>query len=184
MTIRHPQPQVIADDLEALAAFLRTYHVHDKLLLRKGRCQCAVCLAERLGARGYPANTAGGIRGSDNTSSTERAAGVLSDTTQLAPPPFAGIDEQLHKLLRLLTRTGVNVVSTSIRVMSHGTDDDPVPAGTGSCNCCEKFCRPTPDKPNNRIVSGYCPTCYKQWDRQGKPDRMLFERNRRAESAA
>lgn len=182
--VRHPQPSVIKAELERLIRFLDTYAHHDRLAAKKACCTCVMCLAERLASRGYPTNTAGGIRGSDSTSSTERAAGVLSETTQLAPPPFAGIDEDVAKLMRIVFRAAVNIQSTGIRVMSHGTDDDPVPAGTGSCQCCTKFCRPDADHPDNRIKAGYCDSCWRRWVRQGKPDRSKFERLWKEETAA
>jgi len=122
-----------------------------------------------LASRGWPASTGGGgSRSSDTTSSTERAA--------LGPHPWAGIDERYLGQLAELWKLGVAVQATMSSVLAHASDEDPVPAGTGHCRRCERFCRPTGDRPQDRIRAGYCPACYRRWLRLGRPDRTTYER--------
>jgi hypothetical protein len=126
-----------------------------------------------LAARGWPGSTGvSDARGSTVTSgsSTERAA--------LDPHPWAGIDEQYVRQLRLLGQAVAALRSTMQSVLAQAPSDDRTPAGTGSCRRCDRFCRPTAERPQERIRSGYCPACYRRWLRLGKPERSSFERGR------
>jgi hypothetical protein len=124
-----------------------------------------------LAARGWPGSAGGGGSRSSGTSSrTERAA--------LDPHPWVGVDERYMRELEVLARAGRAVEATIAAVLAHAPGDDPMPAGTGTCRRCERFCRPTDRRPDDRIRSGYCPACYRRWLRQGKPDRSGFERTR------
>jgi hypothetical protein len=172
---RHPALWALAHHLREVAGLLEEHGRHDRRRSNVGTCRCVTCAAELLAARGWPAAASGtGPRSSDPTSSTERAAGTLSETRELSPPLFTGVDEQLSKHLRLIWLTGLNVQRTVTNILAHAPDDDPVPAGSGSCRRCEHFCRPDKDQ-NDRIRSGYCRTCYNRWYYLGRPDRSSFE---------
>lgn len=166
---RHPLPKVLADH------GLRV----SKLIADHGAR--AQALAVVLAVRGYPASTGGGPRSSDTTSSTERAAigGAPSDPSngdRWRPGEWDGIDEHLAQLLHDRWHNDLAIEHLLAKILAHASDDDPIPAGTGSCRRCEKFCRPDADHPDNRIRSGYCQPCYRRWVRLGKPDRTTFER--------
>jgi hypothetical protein len=170
----HPTPAVLANHGRDVAARIREHG--PQVILR----------AAVLAARGLPANTAGnGSRGSDPTSSTERAAGASGDGDDEHDPPmnltppnseWLNIDVELAQLHRDWWRIGVQLLAAYDRIQSQGSDDDPIPAGTGSCRRCDLFWRPTAEKPNNRIRSSYGPCCYFKWVRLGKPDKAWFDR--------
>lgn len=46
----------------------------------------------------------------------------------------------------------------------------------GSCAACDRDVAGTE---NDRLKAGYCPACYTAWLRDGRPDRLKFERERR-----
>jgi hypothetical protein len=50
----------------------------------------------------------------------------------------------------------------------------------GFCGCCGRWVEGTA---NDRLRSGYCHTDYTAWIRDGRPDRLAFERRRRTEAA-
>lgn len=52
---------------------------------------------------------------------------------------------------------------------------------SGHCLCCDRWVEGTA---NDRLKSGYCHADYQAWLREGRPDRVDFERRRRAERAA
>lgn len=169
----HPTPAVLANGGRDVANRIRTHG--PQVILR----------AAVLAARGLPTNTAGsGARSSDPTSSTERAAGASGDGNDHDPPinltppdsEWHGIDATLAQLHRDWWRIGVQLAAVYDRVLATGTDDDPIPAGTGSCRRCDTFWRPTAERPNDRIRSGYGPCCYFRWVRAGKPDKATFDR--------
>jgi hypothetical protein len=64
-------------------------------------------------------------------------------------------------------------------VLHHATDIDPVPVGTGECQACGRFCRPTDKRPGFRLRSGLCPSCFNAWGNAGKPERSDWVRERR-----
>jgi hypothetical protein len=160
--VAHPrpvQPRIVARNLRQLA---------DQLDDAGPR---AIRQAALLAARGWPVSTTGngdGSRSSDETSSTERSA--------INPGPFDDIDKRLARQLVLLDSAARLTFGTINTVLSQAEDDDPVPAGTGSCLRCDKFVRPDGRRPNNRIQSGFCPACYRRWARAGRPDRSTFIR--------
>jgi hypothetical protein len=83
-----------------------------------------------------------------------------------------GIDERLAKHLRVIWASVTEASGLVSLVNSHAPDDDPVPAGTGHCRCCETFCRPDAKNPGNRLRAGLCPPCYesrRRWQRRN-PD--------------
>lgn len=159
---RHPTPSVVADYLRRVADMLDEHG------------QAATERARLFAARGWPASVNGDGRGGADSSSTERAA--------LNPGPLAGLDESLATHIRLAWYAATQCEADMIRILTHASDDDPTPPGTGSCERCGEFCRPTAARPHNRIRSGYCPTCRRAWHRAGRPDRFTF--NRSGETAA
>lgn len=44
---------------------------------------------------------------------------------------------------------------------------------------CAACLRPVANTPSDRIRSGYCGACYMAWTREGRPERVAFERTRR-----
>lgn len=155
--VHHPKPKVLAQQLRALATLI------------ENDGPTAVRAATVLAARGYPAGTSGdgtGSRTSDNTSSTERAAGVTTDDMRTGR--YTGVDVRLAKLLRLIWKTGLDIETLLVDLLAHGDDVDLVPAGTGDCECCKRFVRPTPERPHDRLRSGLCDACRKAWDKANK----------------
>lgn len=133
--------------------------------------------ASLLASQGYANSTLGdgGSRGTDSTSSTERTA--LRDH----PGRWVGVDAELASRLRDYHLAGAALDALHADVLHHAADLDPVPAGTGECLACGRFCRPSKDKPGNRLRSGLCPTHHRAWCRAGRPDRGLWIRQRRTE---
>lgn len=146
---RHPAPGDIAAVLEDAASTIRKHGLQ------------SISLAQVLAARGWGTSTIGdGRSGGDGTSSTERAAD---------PSPYSvrwiGADEHYADLLRRLWLLGAAVDARTKEIVRHADDVDPTPPGTGECKACARACRPTKDRPRNRLVKGLCPTCYKAWQR-------------------
>jgi hypothetical protein len=134
-----------------------------------------VDLTRVLAARGWPGSTGGAGRGSSGAGSS--GGGSRTERAALNPHRWVGLDERYAGQLELLRDAGLAVQATITSVLAHASDEDPVPAGTGHCRRCEKLCRPTAERPSDRIRSGYCPACYKRWLRHGRPDRSRFERS-------
>lgn len=123
-----------------------------------------------LAARGWGTGTLGdgGPRSSDPTSTTERAG--TADGGPLLR--WKGKDFRYHELAQALERHGRALEALHIDVMAHGSDDDPIPGGTGECACCGRFCRPDGSKEGRdefRLKAGLCPSCYKAYDRAHRP---------------
>jgi hypothetical protein len=166
--VNHPPLTQLAQHLRDLAKLLDTNAGHNRTSAQVGKCSCVECKAWLLGsgARGYPSSTLGdgtGTRTSDTTSSTERAAGILTDH----PDPWAHIDMELRTRLHALWRSGLRVAATIDQIVAHAPDDDPLPAGTGPCTIrtCETVCRPDAKRPDNRLRAGLCPACRDAWTR-------------------
>lgn len=163
---RHPEPSAIADALEAAAKTLRSHGVN------------AIHMASQLAARGYSASTLGdgGSRPTDSTSVPERSAyrpGTTDKGKPIPPPPGArwwGADEHYARLLADSWRFALKAKATTDEILRHASDVDPLPAGTGACRACNRVCRPDAQRPDNRIKSGLCPTCYKAWQRYSADD--------------
>lgn len=167
----HPTPRVIATHLRSIA----------KLLDDHGAL--AIDLADVLAARGLPAAVGGnGSRSADLTTSTERAAGADNDRDR--DNRWDDIDIRLARLLRLTWKLGLDVEATIGDIVAHGDDMDILPAGTGYCVACDNFIRPDHKHPDQRIRSGFCPSCHRAWLRWRQhhhPDRAAFIRDRRVE---
>lgn len=190
--VRHPSLWSIAQHLRDVAQVLDTHGRHDRTEAAAGRCRCLPCAAQLLAARGWPASTMSdgtGSRTADSTSSTERAVGLGGgDRGPLVPPlpplpMFAGIDERLAKHLYLLWQVGLRIQTDARNVLAHADKDDTLPAGSGECGRCGRFCRPD-QKQGDRIKAGYCGACYRLWLRRGKPERSAFSREGGAEEEA
>lgn len=157
----HPRPKQLARYLREVA----------KLLENDGGR--AVDLAALFAAAGWPAGTNGdgtGIRASSESTSVERAAGVDQDTPK--PARFAGADRRLARTLRLLWKTGLDIEEQVAVLLAHGDDVDELPAGSGSCDCCSRYCRPgVTGSEHDRLRAGLCPACRSAWDRAGRPER-------------
>lgn len=175
----HPAPKELARQLRDLATLLDHNGHH------------ALELADALAARGYPSATGGnGSRTSSNSTSVERAAGTHSDSEEddnkptRRPGRWANANTDLAAILDHLT-TATRLTDTYIAdLFDHASDEDWLPAGTGNCACCGNFVRPDYKRPNNRIVSGYCPACHQAWIRWRRthyPERAAYERSRRAD---
>lgn len=167
MTVSHPPYRRIAANLRDFANLLDVMPEHNRRESSVGNCRCVGCRAEILAARGFPSGTLGsGTRSTTVSSSTERAVGLMAneDTALLPPDPqFVGLDDNLAKHLRLIWHAVTTASGLVGTVNSHAPDDDPVPAGTGHCMCCETFCRPDDRRPDNRLRSGLCPACHQSW---------------------
>jgi hypothetical protein len=154
---RHPHPLVLAKHLEDTAKLLRQ---NPKVFER----------ARVYSERGFPGGTIGeGSRSSDPTSVTEREA-LYGSTV------FDELPEQLAARAHFSWKVTLKLAEAIEMVSSHAGDQDR-PARSG-CDVCERICR-TDKNPRDRLVSGYCPACYMQWTRKGKPDREYFKRTRR-----
>lgn len=126
----------------------------------------AVIAARTLAWRGWPTATMGDGTGSRTTSeltSVERAAHV--DHDDLRPGDYDGADRDLATMLVLADQLATKLVATITDLLAHAQDLDPVPAGTGACECCGTFCRPKDGEDHNRLKTGFCPSCYKAWQR-------------------
>jgi hypothetical protein len=158
-----PTPKDLAARLRMAAAMLDAQGKH------------AVRLAPELAARGYPSSTLGdgGARGTTPGSSVERAA-LNADPTRR----FVAVDVRLYAQFRTLWMLCNALESTVAAIVVHASDEDPLPAGSGACQCCDRMCRPDA-KPGDRLRAGYCPACYEAWRRLGQPDRVAFELDRR-----
>lgn len=178
---RHPTPWAIAQHLREVAQLLDEHGRHDRSAAAATRCNCLLCSARLLSARGWPASTTtdgSGSRGADTTSSTERAVGLAGNERKPLMPPlpmFTGVDERLAKQLYVMWQVGLKVQADVRNILAHAGKEDVLPAGSGECARCGRFCRPD-QKQGDRIRSGYCGSCYRLWLRRGKPDRSVFSR--------
>lgn len=144
----------------------------------------AIALARELAAVGYAASTLGdgGSRGTDDTSSTERAAG-LGGPLDAKPRPnrWRGVDARLARAYTTADRAAKDLKTLVADIVQHAEDLDPIPVGTGECQACGRFCRPDKDRPGNRLRSGLCPTDYRAYLRAGQPDRGYWIHQRRGD---
>lgn len=119
----------------------------------------AIDLVSKLAARGYPTGGAGGSRSSDRTSAPERLTIVELEHKG----HWTDADRRYATDLRTLERLALDVKATTHEIIRHADDIDPTPAGSGECRACARTCRPSEDRPGNRLRSGFCPTCYRAW---------------------
>lgn len=114
------------------------------------------------------------------THSDPTAAKALADErTDLMGQWLNELDQSLKQAWYFASR------ADHIRVLIAGVDrlldrSTPQP-GAGDCLACSKW---VTGGESDRIKSGYCPACWMAWCRQGRPDRMRFQAERRSESAA
>lgn len=137
--------------------------------------QNALKMAAVLASAGYPASTLGdgGSRGSDGTSSTERAA--LQDSR------WRLVDSRLVALMDLWHLTGLQLAALLSDVVAHAEAEGlrPRPAGAGDCRRCNEYCS---GAANDRLRVGYCHACYMAWRRTGSVDRATFDRTPESEA--
>lgn len=126
---------------------------------------------------GFPAASLGGDgRGGSEGSSTENAAlgdvrfDVIHDDALACR---TNVDLAIASLQNALRNTQHAKSKSTEKLSDHG------PGGT--CLACLREVQGTAV---DRIRSGYCFACYRAWLREGKPDRLRFERARRQETAA
>lgn len=118
------------------------------------------------------ASSAGGIRSSDATSTTERAA--LAGHDQATADLEAAIEHALAGYEHLLAAN--NRIARYITPKAAG----PVKGRAVALDIC-----PGCDKPTRRLKAGFCiETCHRQWCREGRPDRAWFVRRRKQERDA
>lgn len=115
---------------------------------------------------GYPhGGTGDGPRGSDTTSTTERAALTPDDeaTTWLAIAI-----EKTEQAMRL-------IIEAESALAAYRHPKTPPAAGRTStvttCPACGDLALP-------RVIAGYCPKCYEAWRSSDFPDRTRFENTR------
>lgn len=145
---KHPEPTMIAKALREAADAIDDHAMR------------AIGMARNLAAKGYSASTLGdgGSRGTDTTSSTERHA--LHDGSHR----WDKADRAYALALQGSWRNALHVRSMTDELLRHASDADPLPAGTGECKACARFCRPDKGQ-GDRLRSGLCQTCYRAWNR-------------------
>lgn len=131
---------------------------------------------ESAQADGYPSSSMGGDgRGGSESSSTENAALAEHRRDVIHDDALAcrhNMNDAVDALLRALRSTQHAEQKGTLSA------EDVSPAGT--CLACHRKVEGTA---NDRLRSGYCAACYRAWLRDGKPDRLRFERARRQEAA-
>lgn len=156
-----PSPRVLADRLEVVVKTLRAHGNR------------AVQVAPIYATEGVPAARYDrGPRSSDVATPTERAA------LNPHPNPYEGIDVRLEGCISTLWTVAGITEATIQALVAHAGDDDQLPAGSGTCECCGRVVR-SDLKEGDRLKAGYCEACYRAWDRAGRPDRFEWVRVRR-----
>lgn len=179
---RHPTPKVTAAHLRTVADALED---HGTTALRRAR---------ELAARGWPAGTLGtGSRSADPTTSVERALGLAAsdsdeddDEVAYRPPDdrWVDADRELARRWRAAFTAIARLHDYVADLVAHADDVDPIPAGTGECQACSTFCRPTKDHPDFRLKAGLCPRHYKAWRRSDLVKSEWLVRHRKDPDAA
>jgi hypothetical protein len=134
-------------------------------------------LVHLLAARGWAAGTLGdgGARSTEGSSSVERAA----DPDR--PNRWHTRDHEWHEQLAQIEKLLGQNESLDTDVNAHAGDEDPLPVNTGACTACDRFCRPTAERPENRLKKGsLCPACYRAWLRAEQPQLSDWRRIRRS----
>lgn len=109
------------------------------------------------------------------------------DTWPGAPDPTLEVIVELFAELAEVAGTLVRVIARRDYVMAlHGERRGRESSLQGECRCCDRAVAGTS---SDRLKSGYCPACYKAWERDGRPGadpqlpglvRRRWERDRRA----
>jgi hypothetical protein len=157
MTHLQPTPAILAKLLRDLAG---TIEADGKR---------ALVMLELLAARGWP-NATLGDGGASNGASLlvvdadtgpdgERVPVTSTEAAALHADRWAGKDTELRKLTRHLAHVALRVDALIHDALAHGTTDDPVPAGVGTCEACDHFCNPKKN-PDDRLKGKLCPACY------------------------
>ena len=130
-----------------------------------------------LAGKGFPTSTRG---------STGTASAAFGDPTFTAASAGPDPDEQLAELVIEFEAALAWTIRVSGRIAGHlpVAPDSAAeivrlrPGGVGECAVCERYCSGSDAE---RLRSAYCPACYRAWLRDGRPDRLGWERGRRAE---
>lgn len=140
-----------------------------------GAVQRLIALAElpRLGREhtrdadgyGHGSSGDGGSRGSDPTSTTERAA-LEGDDTATAMLAIA-IDHYDQAMRHVYAAASALNAYRNPKQRTEGRVSTVEP-----CRACAQLALP-------RAKAGYCEACYRAWDRAGRPDRATFEHERK-----
>jgi len=150
-----------------------------KVLTEAERRSRETCLPD-----GYPSGTGdGGSRSSDPTSSTERAALRLiageypTDETLTACQHLRNALEGCWDAAITAEDAWTYVLHVSQTMRERASQST-----LGTCQAC--FRDDVPNVGSDRIVAGYCPACFKAWQRTAegtgsRQDRMTFEASRR-----
>lgn len=152
---RHPRPATIGVYVADVGKILRDESHHQT---NKTHCRCIECTAARLAQIGWPVTTTGDGRGTDDI---EKLNGVEAAATEVHP--YAGIDIELHRALRLFWSSARMVEDKVHAIRKHESDTEQL-AGLGDCVCCGHFCNPRKN-PENRRRNGLCNACRLAWRR-------------------
>lgn len=175
---RHPTPKVLAGHLRDVADALEIH----------GRA--ALDLAPVLAARGWPSGTAGGgvsgggasIRVLNEDGDEELVPVTSTEAAAMHEDRWADADRELAARLRALFTAAARAHQFVADLAAHADDADPLPAGTGECQACGRFVRPTKARPDDRLRSGLCDRDRQAWKRSGL-DRQAWLAQRRTDPA-
>lgn len=126
---------------------------------------------------GWPSGGGSEVRSPDVARPTENTALRLADPEQRAAqdPVHEHVEQIIRATLALAGHAGIIELRTKALADRHGrvgrVDT------TGSCEACERTVACTSADP---LVSGFCASCRKAWERSGYIDRSEFVRTRRA----
>lgn len=135
--------------------------------------------AHATDAIGGPGSSLGGSgHSSDISDPTGRQA--LADDP--AAQYLARMAKRMDSLPRELRPLADETTGWQMRRVVGEVARTPERPGTGDCKCCGHLClgpKTHPDGIDDRIKAGFCEACYKQWMRDGQPERSSFIRDRR-----
>jgi hypothetical protein len=115
-----------------------------------------------------PADTPGGT---NTATPTERAALREHQPTD----PIGHLIEDIFWGLREVDRLALGIEGRRQLIHRALTKNYGRVDTTGTCEACK---RTVPGTPEDRLRSGYCQKCHRQWLREGRPDRVAFEQRR------
>jgi len=123
---------------------------------------------------GYPSGGLGdgGSRSTDGTSSTERAAETLAVRGDQS-------SEEIERIIEGALAGYEQLRLAASRLNAYVTPRQVVKGRANQADIC-----PACDKATDKVKAGYCPTCHRQWCREGRPDRAWFVRRRKGERDA
>lgn len=165
--IRHPRPATIGTYVIDVGKILRDEIRHEPC---KTHCRCVECTAHRLAQIGWHTTTTSDGRGGtrtiivpDENGDSDRVPVTGVEAAAIEVQPYAGIDDELARVLRVFWRSARMVEDKITRIRKHESDTEQL-AGLGDCVCCGRFCNPRKD-PNDRRRHGLCGPCDSAWHR-------------------